>query len=101
MNASMALVPSSVLVCSHSSPRANRDAPGDPSTSYRPGYMLAMTACPASGDRVVPSDSYFGQVGITPTSPSVDDFEIGHASRPVAGSIVPASEFDTGMPNMS
>src|SRR5262245_43292978 len=96
MNASMSFVPSSVFVCSHSSPRAMRSAAGVACTSYRPGYMLAMIAWPASGESVAPSDSNFGHVTIMPTSPSVEDGEIGHASSPVAGSIVPASELETG-----
>ena len=37
--------------------------------SYRPGYRFVMTAWPASGDSVLPSDSYFGQVRIMPTMP--------------------------------
>ncbi|VWC31883.1 hypothetical protein BCO37747_06901 [Burkholderia contaminans] len=59
-----------------------------------------MMAWPTSGDSVLPSDSYFGQVGIMPTRPSVA-VEIGHALSPVSGSMVPCSEFDSGMLNMS
>ena len=60
-----------------------------------------MRACPANADRVLPSDSYFGQVTIIPTKPSLDVLEIGQASFPVAGLIVPAKELDTGIPNIS
>ena len=81
-----------------------RSAAGVATISYRPGYRLAITAWPASGETVLPSDSYFGQVGIMPTKlplgPSLR-LVIGHASSPVIGSILPASEFDTGWLNMS
>ena len=70
-----------------------------------------MTAWPASGDRMfaLPSDSYFGQVTIVPMmpvwvgslAPEREFLEIGQASRPVAGSMVPARLFDSGMLNMS
>src|SRR6267142_1549276 len=63
-------------------------------------FGLAMTTWPASGDWVTPSDSYFGQVGIIPTRPSVR-FVIGHASSWVTGSMVPAKALDTGWLNMS
>src|SRR6516165_1546387 len=88
-----------------------------------------MTACPARGERVCPSDSYFGHVTIMPvivvvgfgpapfpvmippvlppdavvTAP-VDTSglaEIGHASRPEVGSTVPARLFDRGWLNIS
>ena len=67
---------------------------------------LATTAWPASGDRVFPSDSYFGQVTILPVMPAcvgsvVACAETGHASSPVAGSVVPAKLFDNGWLNMS
>src|SRR6266850_4647430 len=84
---SWAFWPSRVLVCNHSSPRAIRSAPGVATTPYLPGIRFATTAWPASGDSVVPSDSYFGQVTIVPVSPVwVGSFapiremaEIGHA----------------------
>src|SRR5436853_344893 len=105
-NESCAFWPSSVLVCSHSSPRAIRSAPGVATTPYRPGIRLAMTAWPASGDKVVPFDSYLGQTAIVPvmpvwvlsgtsglfglfgsegTCPTREIFVTGQASRPVAG----------------
>src|SRR5207253_1471716 len=113
--------PSSVLVWSHASPRAIRSAPGVATTPYRPGIRLAMTAWPASGDKVVPFDSYLGQVTIVPVMPNCvgsrvpaiglplasncgpirETFVTGHASRPVAGSIVPARLFTSGWLNMS
>src|ERR1700758_4915434 len=68
-NESWAFWPSSVLVWSHSSPRAIRSAAGVATTPYLPGIRLATTAWPASGDRVLPSDSYFGQVTIVPVIP--------------------------------
>src|SRR5882757_6602997 len=105
-NESWAFWPSSVLVCSHSSPRSIRSAAGVATTPYRPGIRLATTAWPAIGDSVAPSLSYFGQVTISPVMPfwlasplstlPVIIGEIGQASRPVAGSMVPASEFDSG-----
>src|SRR5437016_10353193 len=95
---SWAFWPSRVLVWSHSSPLAIRSAPAVATTPYLPGIRLATTAWPASGDRVVPSASYFGQVTIMPVMPAcvgllVDCFEIGQASFPVVGSIVPARLF--------
>src|SRR6516162_4138032 len=87
---------------------------------------LAMTAWPASGDSVALSDSNFGHVTILPVMPvsqalsvglfahcsavafapgltrlAVGWVEIGQASKPVAGSMVPAKEFDKGMLNAS
>ena len=58
---------------------------------------------------MVRSDSYFGQVTIVPVIPVEvaslgfcrETFETGHASSPVAGSIVPARLFASGMLNMS
>src|SRR5215472_7782352 len=105
-NESWAFWPSRVLVCSHSSPLAIRSAPGVATTPYLPWYMLAMTAWPASGDRVLPSDSYFGQVTIMPVMPAcvgslVACAEIGQASSPVEGSIVPVKAFDNGWLNAS
>src|SRR6267378_3377198 len=115
-NESCAFCPSRVLVCSHSSPLAIRSADGVATTPYLPGYKLATIAWPARGDRVFPSDSYFGQVTIMPVMPvgltppgapvvvsiPVRDLgEMGHASFPVAGSICPAKLFDNGMLNMS
>src|SRR6516162_2910197 len=110
-NESCAFWPSKVLVCSHSSPRAMRSAPGVATTPYRPGIKLETTAWPASGDRVVPSTSYLGQVTIVPvipvvfcvvpSKPVVAFLETGQASSPVAGSIVPGRPFDNGMLNMS
>src|SRR6266850_4146267 len=84
---SWAFWPSRVLVWSHSSPFAIRSAPGVATTPYLPGIRLGTTAWPASGDRVVPSASYFGHVTIVPVSPVwVGSFapiremaEIGHA----------------------
>src|ERR1700675_2171011 len=100
---SCAFWPSRVLVWSHSSPFAIRSAPGVATTPYLPGIRLATTAWPANGDRIVPPASYFGQVTIVPVMPvevgsfgSRELFEIGHASNPVAGSIVPARLFDNG-----
>ncbi len=84
-----------------------RSAAGVATTPYLPGIRLATTAWPASGDSVVPSDSYFGQVTIMPVMPAwvasvgQPGFEIGQASLPVAGSMVPARLFDNGMLNMS
>src|ERR1700674_3478977 len=108
---SWAFCPSKVLVWSHSSPRAIRSAAGVAITPYRPGYRLAMTAWPAKGDRVVPSASYFGQVtimlvmpsglGVVPSNPTPATLEIGQASFPFAGSIVPAKLFESGILNMS
>src|SRR3984893_722939 len=108
-NESWAFWPSSVLVCSHSSPRAIRSAPGVATTPYRPGIRLATIAWPASGVRVLPSDWSFGQVTMVPVMPVCVGsfaplraiFEIGHASRPVDGSMVPARLFDRGWLNMS
>ena len=60
-----------------------------------------MTAWPARGDKVYPSDSYFGQVTIMPVMPPAVLGETGQASRPVTGSIVPARLFDKGWLNMS
>src|ERR1700676_3347946 len=104
---SCAFWPSRVLVWSHSSPRAMRSAAGVATTPQRPGIRLPITAWPDSGDRVLPSDSYFGQVTIMPVMPvafgSVDRvvgvapvvalssfLPIGHASSPLFGSFVPA-----------
>src|SRR6516164_6400056 len=105
---SCAFWPSSVLVWSHSSPRAIRSAPGVATTPYLPGIRLAMIAWPARGERVWPSASNFGQVTIVPVMPvglvapgwfggSLDVStprraltEMGHESWPVAGSMVPA-----------
>src|SRR4029077_9665454 len=110
---SCAFWPSSVLVWSHSSPRAIRSAAGVATTPYLPGIRLATTAWPAIGDKVVPSASNFGQVTISPVMPSwvpsppfegilaVACAEIGHASSPVSGSRVPARLLDNGMLNMS
>src|SRR5947199_9060454 len=81
--------PSRVLVCSHSSPPAIRSAAGVATTPYLPGGMPTTIACPASGERVVPSASYFGQTGITPvmpvsliapSNPVFGSAAIGHAS---------------------
>src|SRR5207302_3067525 len=66
---SCAFCPSRVLVCNHSSPLAIRSADGVATTPYLPGYKLATIAWPARGDRVFPSDSYFGQVTIIPVMP--------------------------------
>src|SRR5215470_14223478 len=87
-----------------------------------------MTAWPASGDSVELSDSYLGHVTILPVMPAwqpwawlgsagsawqvvspgvgvntlfVTAAATGQASRPVAGSMVPAREFDNGSLNMS
>ena len=77
-----------------------------------------MTAWPASGDSVVPSDSYLGQVMIMPVIPvargSVDSVVgaaavvvlvglavSGHASFPLFGSLVPARLLVSGWLNMS
>src|SRR6202051_2785478 len=107
-NESWAFWPSRVLVWSHSSPFAIRSAPGVATTPYLPGIRLATTAWPASGDRILPPASYFGQVTMVPVMPvevgslALREFvEIGHASNPVAGSIVPARLFDNGWVNMS
>src|SRR5215469_6250977 len=110
-NESCAFWPSKVLVWSHSSPRAIRSAPGVATTPYLPGIRLETTAWPANGDRVLLSDSYLGQVTIVPvmpvvffvvpSKPVVAFAEIGQASSPVAGSIVPAKPFANGMLNMS
>src|SRR6266567_7214777 len=54
---SWAFWPSRVLVWSHSSPLAIRSAPGVATTPYLPGIRLNTTACPASGDGVIRSDS--------------------------------------------
>ena len=64
------------------------------------GVQILITAWPASGDKVLPSDSYVGQVTIMPTMPSGLEV-IGQALLPVIGSKVPASELLTGMLNMS
>src|SRR2546421_5183668 len=61
MKDSWGFVPSRVLVWSHSSPRAMRSAAGVANTSYRPGIRFLMTAWPARGDSVTPSDSKRGQ----------------------------------------
>src|ERR1700675_1089259 len=108
---SWAFWPSSVLVWSHSSPLAIRSAAGVAITPHLPGIRLATTAWPASGDRVVPSASYFGQVtimpvmpsglGVVPSNPTPATLEIGQASFPFAGSIVPAKLFESGILNMS
>src|SRR6202162_5505705 len=78
--------------------------------------MLAPTPWPASGEGVVPSASYSGQVTIVLVMPvellelgaPVDVekpcraiFETGHASCPESGSRVPDRLFDNGMLNMS
>ncbi len=77
-----------------------------------------MTAWPASGESVLPSDSYFGQVTIMPVMPVavgsvaassalVPDvaessfMPIGQASLPLSGSMVPARLFVSGWLNMS
>src|SRR5579862_5338608 len=70
-NESWAFWPSRVLVCNHSSPREIRSAAGVATTPHRPGIRLAMTACPANGDGVTPSDSYLGQVTIMPVMSAV------------------------------
>src|SRR5207302_2680250 len=95
-------------------------APGVATTPYRPGIRLAITACPASGDSVVPSDSYFGHVTIVPVmpvwfgsrvlgiglplasncGPMREILYTGHASRPVAGSIVHARAITSGWLDM-
>src|SRR6266481_6526050 len=107
---SWAFCPSKVLVWSHSSPRPIRSAPGVATTPYRPGIRLATTACPASGDSVLPSASYFGQVTIVPVipvcvgspAPIREIVEIGHASELLLdGSGVPAKLFTKGWLNMS
>src|SRR6476469_959215 len=116
-NESCAFCPSRVLVCSHSSPRAMRSAAGVATTPYLPGIRLAITAWPASGERVVPSASYFGQVTmvlvmpvglaapkfpLVVSMPTRSLFEIGQASTLLfAGSGVPAKLFDRGWLNMS
>ena len=90
---SWAFCPSKVLVWSHSSPFAIRSAAGVATTPYLPGIMLATTACPASGDRIVPPASNFGQVTMVPVMPVCvgsatpirEIVEIGHASKPVEG----------------
>src|ERR1700730_16527546 len=98
---SWAFWPSRVLVWSHSSPLAIRSADGVATTPYRPGIRLAMTAWPASGEKVFPSASYLGQVTIVPVMPP-GCCVIGHASIPLLeGSGVPARLFDNGMLNMS
>src|SRR5258706_11177589 len=66
---SCAFCPSSVLVCSHSSPLEIRSAPAVATTPYLPGIRLGITAWPASGERVCPSASYFRQVTIVPVIP--------------------------------
>ena len=71
---------------------------------------LAITAWPASGDRVFPSDSYFGQVTIIPVMPAC----VGVAPIPALPApkpdrrqgpwgdrSVPAKAFDNGWLNMS
>src|ERR1700756_2816336 len=122
-NESWAFWPSSVFVWSHSSPRAMRSAPGVAITPQRPGIRLAMTAWPASGDSVLPSDSYFGQVtiipvipvwvgsgiifaglfgsGIIPVRELNADAPTGHASFPLFGSFVPARLLVSGWLNIS
>ena len=58
-----------------------------------------MIAWPASGDRVLPSDSYFGQVGIMPTKLPLRAslrLVMRQEPSPVSGSIVPASARDRG-----
>jgi len=50
-----------------------------------------MTAWPASGDSVTPSDSKCGQVGIMPTIPSLRAV-VGQALSPEIGSIVPTRD---------
>src|SRR5437899_5445020 len=108
--ASWSLPPSRVLVCSHSSPRAIRSAAGVATTPYLPGGMPTTIACPASGERVVPSASYFGQTGITPvmpvglsapSNPAVGFAVTGHASSVGTGSMGPATPFDNGRLNSS
>src|ERR1700687_4155491 len=97
---SWAFWPSRVLVWSHSSPLAIRSAAGVAITPHLPGIRLATTAWPASGDRVVPSASYFGQVTIMPVMPAAC-FVIGQAFCPEEGSIVPSRLFVNGWLNMS
>src|ERR1700687_3102190 len=80
---SWAFWPSSVLVWSHSSPLAIRSAAGVAITPHLPGIRLATTAWPASGDRVVPSASYFGQVTIMPVMPAAACCVIGQAFIPL------------------
>src|ERR1700740_1950506 len=70
-NESWAFWPSRVLVWSHSSPLPMRSAAGVATTLYLPGIRLAITAWPASGDRVAPSASYLGQVTMVPVMPVV------------------------------
>ena len=65
-----------------------RSAPGVATTPYRPGIMLATTACPASGDSVEPSDSYFGQVTIVPVIPSAACV-MGALSEGLVGPVAP------------
>src|SRR5205823_11258219 len=83
-NESWAFWPSSVLVCSHSSPRAIRSAPGVATTPYRPGIRLGITAWPASGDSVAPSDSNFGQVTSVPVMPNCVGYRVQDVGFPFA-----------------
>src|SRR5260370_32317942 len=95
-----------------------RSAPGVAIAAHCPGIRFALTAWPASGDKVTPSDSYFGQVTTMPVMPvavgsvpSVVGFAplvalssflpIGHASFPLFGSFVPARLLLIGWLNMS
>src|ERR1700730_16009410 len=100
MNESRKGVPSSVLVCTQTSPAASRAADGCTMIPYRPGIRLRTTACPTSGEGVTPSDSYCGHTMIMPAAtPPV--LASGQASFPVIGAIVPLSELSSGMLNMS
>src|SRR5947208_9220923 len=79
--------------------------------------MFGTRAWPASGEAVMPSDSYSGQVTILPVMPIVPKepgalpfelsiptngfFVIGQASCPVRGSIGPAGVLEGGWLNMS
>ena len=69
-------------------------------TPNRPGIRFGMTAWPSSGEIVAPSDSKCGQTRITPTAtPCV--LEIGQASKPLIGSMVPFKALVRGSLNMS
>src|SRR5438874_1223463 len=91
-NESWAFWPSSVLVCSHSSPRAIRSAPGVATTPYRPGIRLGITAWPASGDSVAPSDSNFGQVTSVPVMPNCVGSRVPAIGLPLASNCGPTRE---------
>src|SRR6266566_242314 len=104
---SCAFWPSRVLVCSHSSPLAIRSAAGVATTPYRPCIMFGTRAWPASGEAVMPSDSYSGQVTILPVMPIVPkkplvgvDSSNGHAPRSlgtigITGRIVTCPEYES------